>query len=84
MSTTVSFRMNPESARELKELCDTTDRPKAWHAEQAMKNYLDLQRWQIEHIRKGIKEIEEGKGIPHEVVMRKLDRMIKTAKRRRK
>ena len=84
MSTTVSFRIDQEAARELEELAKTTDRPKSWHAEQAMKNYLDLQRWQIEHIRKGMKDVAEGRVVPHEVVMRKLDRMIKAAKRRSK
>lgn len=83
MSTTVSFRVKKELAKQLGELAEATDRTKAWHAEQAMKNYLDLQRWQREHIEKSIKAAEEGRLIPHEEVVRGIRRKIEKYRRKR-
>jgi RHH-type rel operon transcriptional repressor/antitoxin RelB len=83
MSTTVSFRIDEESAKQLEQLAKATDRTKAWHAEQAMKEYLDLQRWQIEHIRAGIKQADAGMLIDHEEVFSRIrKRIAKTRKKR--
>ena len=83
MSTTVSFRLDQESPKQLEELAKATDRTKAWHAEQAMKNYLDLLDWQIRHIRKGIKDAEEGRLTPHEEVFARLRRKIAKGRKKR-
>jgi predicted transcriptional regulator len=83
MSTqTISMRVNHETASELTELAEATDRPKAWHLEQALKNYLDMHTWQIEHIKKGLADAEAGRLHPHSVAVAKINRMI--AKRKRK
>jgi RHH-type rel operon transcriptional repressor/antitoxin RelB len=83
MSTTVSFRVSKQISKELSDLAKATDRTKAWHAEQAMKNYLELLDWQIKHIRKGLKEIEEGKGIPHDEVVARMRRRIAKDRKKR-
>ena len=32
------------------------------------KNYLDLQEWQVAAIKDGIKDLEEGRTVPHDPV----------------
>jgi predicted transcriptional regulator len=72
MSTTISVRVNPEIEAQLAELAQATDRPKSWHLEQALKNYLEVQAWQIAHIKKAIQSADTGDLIPHEEVRRNI------------
>ncbi len=64
-STTLSFRVDTEKARQLDELATATARPKSWLLEQALDAYLETQAWQVAHIEKGLKELDRGEGVPH-------------------
>jgi predicted transcriptional regulator len=64
-STTLSFRVRPEKARQLEELAAATERPKAWLLEQALDAYLEIQAWQVAHIEKGLRELDRGESVPH-------------------
>jgi predicted transcriptional regulator len=66
--STVSFRVPDDIAAQLDALSDTTDRPRSWHLEQALKAYLEVQAWQVAHIRQGLDEIAAGKGVAHDAV----------------
>ena len=65
----VSGRVSRQLADKLEELAEQTDRSKSYHMEQALRDYVDVQLWQVRHIQRGLEEIERGKGIPHERVM---------------
>ena len=85
MSTnTVSLRVSDAVAKELAELAASTDRPKAWHLEQALHNYLELHAWQIRHLKKGLADLEAGRLHSHSVALKSFDRLIKNVKRKRK
>ena len=45
------------------------DRPRSWLLERALDDYLELQAWQVAEIRKGMEEIHQGRGVPHEEVV---------------
>jgi predicted transcriptional regulator len=64
----ISFRIGEEKLRKLEELAEATDRSRSWHIEQALDAYLDVQAWQLDHIKKGIASIREGRVVPHEKV----------------
>ena len=73
-TTPVSFRIDREQDELLEKLAEATDRPKSWHLEQALSNYLEVQKWQVGHIQKALDALNEGKGklVPHAKVVRRL------------
>ncbi|MGH6900391.1 MAG: CopG family ribbon-helix-helix protein [Geminicoccaceae bacterium] len=68
-SVSLSFRVAQEKAEQLERLAAAVDRPRSWLLERALDEYLELQSWQVAEIRKGMEEIRQGKGIPHEDVV---------------
>lgn len=69
MSTaSVTFRTTKEAAQRLEQLAQATDRSKSWHLEEALKRYLDLQSWQVDHIQQGFADLQAGRVVDHEKV----------------
>ena len=44
--------------------------------EEAIYQYLELNEWQIQSIQRGMKDIEEGRSIPHETLVTKWEAKI--------
>lgn len=65
-----SFTVSAEQAARLERLARETRRSPEAILGGALENHLDLEEWQIAHIREGLAEIERGEGIPHEAVER--------------
>jgi predicted transcriptional regulator len=83
---TVSFRIPIEKVDELDALAKSMDRDRSYVLNEAVSGYLDyLQRYMAE-VDEGIKEADEGKLIDHEVVMQRMQALIRerTRERRRK
>ncbi len=64
----VSVRLSPASNKVLTKIATAMDRPKSWLIEQAINDYVELQKWQIAAIEEGIRQADAGMGIPHEKV----------------
>lgn len=45
------------------------DRPKSWVIEQAVRDFVAVQEWQLAAIEEGIKSADEGRIAPHEDVV---------------
>ena len=73
-TTSLSFRVPRAKAEQLERLAGAMDRPRSWLLQRALDAYLDIQSWHIAHIEEGWRELREGKGIPHEEVIRSADR----------
>jgi RHH-type transcriptional regulator, rel operon repressor / antitoxin RelB len=71
----LSLRVPQEKAEELEPLAAATHRPTSALLEQALDDYLDLQRWQMAEIERGRQEVREGKGIPDEEIEAWLETM---------
>jgi predicted transcriptional regulator len=69
----VTIRISAGKIEDLDELAAATDRTRAWHVEQALDAYLDLQRWQVRHIAEGLAQLEAGEGIPQVEIETELD-----------
>ncbi len=69
----VTIRISAGKVEDLDELAEATDRTRAWHVEQALDAYLDVQSWQVRHIAKGLAQLEAGEGIPQEEIEAYLD-----------
>ena len=64
----LSARIPEEMKEGLSELAEATDRPVGWHVTQALANYVELNRWQVAAIKKGLEQVKAGMGIPLEEV----------------
>jgi len=67
-SMPVSVRLSRLLNKELAQVAVALDRPKSWLIEQAINDYVELQKWQIAAVEEGIKQADAGMGIPHEKV----------------
>ena len=65
---TVSFRLDSDKVSALDTLAEVLDRDRSYLLNEAVTAYLDVQRWQIEQIKTGIRQAEAGKLIDHRQV----------------
>ncbi len=69
-SAMMTVRLTPEVRDKLDALARDTKRSKAYLASEAIETYVDLNAWQVAHIKAALAEDEEGgPGVPHEEVM---------------
>jgi predicted transcriptional regulator len=59
-SSTLSTRIDDETAQKLEELSKATNRSKSYLAAEAIHNYVKEQSWQIEAIKEGVKQADAG------------------------
>jgi RHH-type rel operon transcriptional repressor/antitoxin RelB len=60
MSTILTLRVKNELKEKLESLAEATQRSKSFLATEALERYIELESWQVAHIRKGIKQAEQG------------------------
>lgn len=75
-NTTITIRTDAEIAEKITALAQAMDRSRNWVIEEALRQYLENQVWQIEGIKKAIGSLDRGEGIPHEEVMAEMDALI--------
>jgi RHH-type transcriptional regulator, rel operon repressor / antitoxin RelB len=69
-STTMTVRLKPEVSEKLEALARDLKRTKAYLASEAIEAYVDLNDWQVAHIKQAFEEDESGApGVPHEEVV---------------
>lgn len=68
-SFSLNIRLAPELADRLVAVATRLDRPKSWVVEQAVRQFLDLQSWQIAAIEEGIRDADAGRVVAHEQVV---------------
>jgi RHH-type rel operon transcriptional repressor/antitoxin RelB len=72
--TTVTVRLKPEVKDKLDALARDTKRSKAYLASEAIERYVDLNDWQVAHIKAALAEDDAGgPGVPHQEVVRWID-----------
>ncbi|GGD49214.1 CopG family ribbon-helix-helix protein [Lacimicrobium alkaliphilum] len=60
MSVTMTIRLDPELKQRLEQLADATQRSKSFLAAQALRDYVELNEWQVGEINQALKEADEG------------------------
>ncbi len=58
---TVTFRLDEDKKKALDEVAAGMDRDRSYVLNEAVDYYLDLHRWQLEHIRHGLAEANAGR-----------------------
>jgi predicted transcriptional regulator len=74
---TVSFRLEPEKVAALDRLAKAQTRDRTFLLNEAVDAYLNVQRWQIEHIKEGVRQADAGMGRDHEKVRAKWRRRLR-------
>jgi predicted transcriptional regulator len=65
---TLSFRIDSAKAGALDALAEALDRDRSYLLNEAVTAYLDVQHWQTEHVKAGIRQADAGKLIDHTAV----------------
>ena len=60
MSTTMTIRLEPELKQRLDRLAEATQRSKSFLAAEALRDFVELNEWQIGEIKDAIKEADNG------------------------
>ena len=66
MSTVLTFRVDEQIKEDLESLAEATQRSKSFLASEALKDYLAREAWQVAHIKKGMRQADEGLTVSHE------------------
>jgi predicted transcriptional regulator len=64
----VSIRLEPELNEHVAAIAAALDRPKSWVIEQAIREFVDVQAWQLAAIDAGIASADAGRVVAHEDV----------------
>ena len=60
MSTTMTLRLEDDIKNRLDALADATQRSKSFLAAEAVRDYVELNEWQIQETRQALAEADEG------------------------
>lgn len=60
MSTTMTIRLEPELKSRLDQLAEATHRSKSFLAAEAIRDFVELNEWQVQEIKDGLKEADDG------------------------
>jgi RHH-type transcriptional regulator, rel operon repressor / antitoxin RelB len=63
-STTLTLRLDPKLRKRLERLAKTARTTKSHLAAEAIRDFVDLQEWQVAEIRKGVGEADRGDFAP--------------------
>lgn len=62
---TVSFRIDADKVTALDTLAEALDRDRSHLLNEAVSAYLEAQDWQVEQIKKSLRQAEQGKLLTH-------------------
>jgi RHH-type rel operon transcriptional repressor/antitoxin RelB len=68
MTTTLSVRINTNTKKRLEALAKRARRSKSFLAAEAIAAFVEAESWQLDEIQAGLKELDEGRGMPHKDV----------------
>lgn len=68
MKTTLSVRIDATTKKRLEGLAKRARRSKSFLAAEAIAAFVESESWQLDEIRAGLEELDEGHGVAHESV----------------
>jgi predicted transcriptional regulator len=75
---TVSFRLDADKVTALDTLAEAQDRDRTYLLNEAVAAYLEVQRWQMEQIKKSLNQADNGDLLPHS----KIKKAVRSWRRR--
>lgn len=79
-STTMTLRLESRLKKQLDKLSHSTRRSRSFLAGEAIRDYVDLHEWQIEEIKKGIREADRGEFAAEKEVKNVLGKWLNRAR----
>jgi predicted transcriptional regulator len=71
---TISFRIDSDQVEALDALAGVLDRDRSYLLKEAVRSYLDVQKWHLQQIQAGIRDAQAGKTRPHAEVRQLVSR----------
>ena len=59
-TATLTVRIDPEKKAELDAIAAARDRDRSYLVKEALREYLEVQRWHMEHLQQGLREADAG------------------------
>ena len=78
-SRVLTLRLDPKLRKQLDRLAEATKRSRSFLAAEALREYVALNEWQIEEIKKGLREAELGDFASDKEVQRSLKKWARSA-----
>ena len=79
MSVPITLRLDSATRKRLERLAKATERSRAALAADAVRQYLDLNEWQIAAIQAGVREADRGRLIDHRKLKAKWEKRLAAA-----
>lgn len=57
---TITFRLDSEKRKTLDEIASLLDRDRSYILNEAIESYLEVYSWQVEHIKEGLRQADNG------------------------
>jgi RHH-type rel operon transcriptional repressor/antitoxin RelB len=67
-STTFTVRVDTNAKKRLEKLAKSTGRSRSFLAAEAIKEYLEVNEWQVAGIKRAIASLDRGEAVPHDRV----------------
>jgi predicted transcriptional regulator len=74
-SETLTVRIDSEIRKELDDIAKARDRDRSYIVKEALRGYLEVQKWHIKRIEKGLAEAEAGNFVPEAKMKRLIARL---------
>jgi RHH-type rel operon transcriptional repressor/antitoxin RelB len=79
VSEPVTLRLDPATRKRLDRLSKATDRSRAALAAEAVRQFVELNEWQIAAIEEGVREADRGRFIDHAKLKAKWEKKLAAA-----
>ncbi|MBA2351019.1 MAG: CopG family ribbon-helix-helix protein [Pseudomonadota bacterium] len=79
MSEPMTLRLDPDLKQRLDKLSKATERSRAFLAAEAVRQYLEINEWQIAAIEEGVREADQGNLIDHAKLKAKWEKKLAAA-----
>ena len=71
----MTVRVEPRTRKALDGIASALDRDRTYVVNEALQSYIDVHKWQIDHIQQGLREANAGKFVPKAEVSRVISRL---------
>jgi len=75
-NSSITIRADADLAGKIAALAASMDRSRNWVIEEALRQYVETQAWQVEGIKAAMDSLDKSEGIPHEQVMSEMEALL--------
>jgi predicted transcriptional regulator len=77
MKETLTVRVESQTRESIDAIAEATNRDRSFVINEALSAYIDVYRWQVEHIHAAIREADAGRFVPDAEVRRRIRQLKK-------